>query len=192
MGAQVGEPLAVHGLARTAEAADAAGDRAAAVLAGIGEPERRARAAVPAPVLGRHEQRVLIATALGRPTPQLVIADEPTSALDVTVQKQILDHIDTLAATLGTAVLLITHDLGVAADRADRIIVMQRGEIVETGPRARCWRTRSTPTRERSSPPLPGCAAERQGSAGSGSAVGVAERRARPVGGSRSRPHSSR
>lgn len=96
---------------------------------GIPDPEKKARA-YPHELSGGQSQRVMIAMALAL-KPELLIADEPTTALDVTIQAQILDLILDLRSQLGTAVVLITHDLGIVAETTDRVVVMYAGQIIE-------------------------------------------------------------
>ncbi|MGX1510441.1 dipeptide ABC transporter ATP-binding protein [Streptomyces collinus] len=130
VGKQIAEVIRNH---RRVSAADAA-ERAVGLLrrVGIPEPEQRARA-YPFQLSGGQRQRVVIAMAIAN-EPALLIADEPTTALDVTVQAEILDLLRRLAEETGTGVLLVTHNMGVVADFADRVAVMYQGAIVETGP----------------------------------------------------------
>jgi peptide/nickel transport system ATP-binding protein len=130
VGRQIGETLRLHqGLD-----ARAAHDRAVEMLrlVHIPEPERRV-AQYPHQLSGGMRQRVMIAMALAC-NPRLLIADEPTTALDVTIQAQILDLMRELKAKIGAAIILITHDLGVVAEMAQRVVVMYAGRKVEEAP----------------------------------------------------------
>jgi oligopeptide/dipeptide ABC transporter ATP-binding protein len=127
LGFQVGEVLETHRNMKR----KVARERALELLrmVGIADPERRLKA-YPHETSGGMAQRVMIAMALAC-EPELLIADEPTTALDVTIQAQILDLMRRLQQETGTAIILITHDLGVVAEMADRVAVMYAGEIVE-------------------------------------------------------------
>ena len=130
IGSQIEETLAVHGLAR----GRAARARAVELLEAVSmpEPERRVHD-YPHQLSGGLRQRALIAMALAC-NPALLIADEPTTALDVTIQAQILELLRDLQKRLGLALLLITHDLGIVAEMADRVAIMYAGRIVEEAP----------------------------------------------------------
>jgi peptide/nickel transport system ATP-binding protein len=127
VGRQIGEVLEIHRNMKR----NAARDRALELLkmVGIPDPERRLRS-YPHELSGGMAQRVMIAMALAC-EPDLLIADEPTTALDVTIQAQILDLMRHLREETGSAIILITHDLGVVAEMCDRVAVMYAGEIVE-------------------------------------------------------------
>jgi oligopeptide transport system ATP-binding protein len=130
VGFQVAEPLNLHRRMPWSKALD----KATELIARVGVPDAQTRVrAYPHQFSGGMRQRAMIATAIAC-EPRLIIADEPTTALDVTVQAQILDMLKELASRANSALLLITHDLGVVARYADRVAVMYGGRIVESAP----------------------------------------------------------
>ena len=129
-GEQISEAVQQHTSASSREGMD----RAIEMLALVGIPDAKRRAhEYPHQLSGGMRQRVMIAMALST-DPDLLIADEPTTALDVTIQAQVLDLLRELRARFNLALLLITHDFGVIAEMADRVVVMHRGRLVEEGP----------------------------------------------------------
>ncbi|AZS79640.1 ABC transporter ATP-binding protein [Achromobacter spanius] len=139
---QIAEVLRIHeaGMGRKH-----AWNRAVALMdrVGIRDPAQRAKA-YPHELSGGMRQRIMIAIACAL-TPKLIIADEPTTALDVTVQAQVLQLLFSMQAETGAAVLFITHDLGVVAEIADRVVVMQAGRVVEEGAVLQIFRHPSHP-----------------------------------------------
>lgn len=161
VGFQVEEAVRANGLAKGRKAVHA---RAIKVLeqAGLQDAEKRMKQ-YPHEFSGGMKQRALIGVGLSA-DPQLLIADEPTSALDVTVQKVVLDHLEHLTSELGTAVVLITHDLGLAAERAEKLLVMYQGNIVEAGPSRDILRDPRHPYTKRLVSAAPSLASRRIGS----------------------------
>jgi oligopeptide/dipeptide ABC transporter ATP-binding protein len=140
-GDQIAEGVRAHFKVSRAEARE----RALRLLREVGIPDAVARLdAYPHQLSGGMRQRVMIAIALSA-EPEILVADEPTTALDVTVQAQILEVLDRLRDSRGMAVLLITHDLGIVAGRADRVAVMYAGQIVEEAPTERLFARPSHP-----------------------------------------------
>src|SRR6058998_949849 len=141
VGDQIAETLLVHGRATRREAWAAAIE----LMKAVHIPDAASRVNdYPHQLSGGMRQRVMIAIALAC-RPALVIADEPTTALDVTIQAQILDLLREMKSALNLSLLLITHDLGVVAETADRVAVMYAGRIVETGPVRQIFRTPQHP-----------------------------------------------
>jgi oligopeptide/dipeptide ABC transporter ATP-binding protein len=141
VGDQVAETIRAHRKATAREAKD----RTIALFGEVGIPDPGQRfSAYPHQLSGGLRQRVMIAIALAA-DPELLVADEPTTALDVTVQAQILELLDRLRQDRGMSVLLITHDLGVVAGRADRVAVMYAGQIVETADTQTLFRSPAHP-----------------------------------------------
>jgi oligopeptide/dipeptide ABC transporter ATP-binding protein len=141
VGDQVSETIRAHRRATAREAKD----RAIALFGEVGIPDPGLRySAYPHQLSGGLRQRVMIAIALAA-DPELLVADEPTTALDVTVQAQILELLDRLRRDRGMSVLLITHDLGVVAGRADRVAVMYAGQVVETADTSTLFRAPGHP-----------------------------------------------
>jgi oligopeptide/dipeptide ABC transporter ATP-binding protein len=138
---QIGEGIRAHFPVSRAEARS----RSLRLLQEVGIPDPEARLdAYPHQLSGGMRQRVMIAIALCA-EPEVLVADEPTTALDVTVQAQILEVLERLRSSRGMAVLLITHDLGIVAGRADRVAVMYAGQIVEEAPTAQLFARPSHP-----------------------------------------------
>ena len=167
IGDQIAESVRLHrGASRPAALA-----RAVEVLGLVGMPRPAERVShYPHQLSGGMRQRVMIAMALAC-EPKLLIADEPTTALDVTIQKQILELIDDLRARLGMAVILVTHDLGVIAGRADRVAVMYAGRVVEITATTALFANPRHPYTEALFEALPGKAALQEKAAGLGPAV---------------------
>ncbi|MGR0219605.1 dipeptide ABC transporter ATP-binding protein [Agromyces sp. ZXT2-6] len=168
IGFQVEEAIRANGIATERKEVKA---RAIEVLkqAGLQDADRRMKQ-FPHQFSGGMRQRVLIGMGLAA-DPQLLIADEPTSALDVTVQRVILDHLESLTRELGTTLLFITHDLGLAAERAEQLVVMYKGKVVESGPSVQILQHPQHPYTQRLVAAAPSLASRRIQSTGSAKAA---------------------